>query len=116
MSCTRGSGFGVSLDKIRKNPTQISRVIKATLKGVRFIRDNKLETLAIMRDYLSVSADGAQKVYDFSMRSLNVDGGVAKATMDSEIRLAKEQLKITEEIPEEKIMDWRFLREVLGQK
>ena len=113
---TRLGGFGVSLDKIRKNPTQITRVIKATLKGVRFIRDNKLETLAIMRDYLSVSADGAQKVYDFSMRSLNADGGVAKATMDSEIRLAKEQLKITEEIPEEKIMDWRFLREVLGQK
>lgn len=113
---TRLGGFGVSLDKIRKNPTQISRVIRATLKGVRFIRDNKAETLALMRDYLSVSADGAAKVYDFSMRSLNVDGGVAKTTMDSEIRLAKEQLKLSEEIPEEKIMDWRFLKEVLGQK
>ena len=28
---TRLGGFGVSLDKIRKNPTQISRVIKARL-------------------------------------------------------------------------------------
>jgi ABC-type nitrate/sulfonate/bicarbonate transport system substrate-binding protein len=113
---TRLGGFGVSMEKIQKNPRQIVRVIRASLKGVRFIRDNKTETLAIMRDYLKVSSDGAVKVYDFSMRSLNFDGWVAKKTMDSEIRLAREQLKITEEISEDKIMDWRFLKEVLGQK
>ena len=113
---TRLGGFGVSLDKIRKNPTQITRMIRATLKGVRFIRDNKAETLALMRDYLNVSADAAVKVHDFAMRSLNADGLVAKNTMDSEIRLAREQLKLTEEISEDKIMDWRFLKEVLGQK
>jgi hypothetical protein len=69
-----------------------------------------------MRDYLHISADGATKVYEFAMRSLNADGGVAKNTMDTEIRLAKEQLKISEEITEDKIMDWRFLKEVLGKK
>jgi ABC-type nitrate/sulfonate/bicarbonate transport system substrate-binding protein len=113
---TRLGGFGVSFDKIRKNPAQITRMIRATLKGVRFIRDNKPETLAIMRDYLHVSAEAAVKVYDFAMRSLNPDGLVAKNTMDTEIRLAKEQLKLTEDIPEEKLMDWRFLKEVLAQK
>ena len=91
-------------------------MIRATLKGVRFIRDNKPETLAIMRDYLHVSNEGAVKVYEFAMRSLNTDGFVAKNTMDTEIRLAKEQLKLTEDIPEDKLMDWRFLKEVLGQK
>jgi ABC-type nitrate/sulfonate/bicarbonate transport system substrate-binding protein len=82
---TRLGGFGVSMDKIRKNPTQIVRVIRASLKGVRFIRDNKPETLTIMRDYLKVSPEGAVKVYDFSMRSLNFDGLVAKNTMDSKL-------------------------------
>lgn len=113
---TRLGGFGVSMDKIRKNPAQITRMIRASLKGVRFIRDHKPETLAIMRDYLHVSADAAVKVHDFAMRSLNPDGLVAKNTMDTEIRLAREQLKLTEEISEDKIMDWRFLKEVLAQK
>ena len=113
---TRLGGFGVSMDKIRKQPAQITRMIRASLKGVRFIRDHKPETLAIMRDYLGVSADGAVKVYDFAMRSLNTDGLVAKKTMDTEIRLAKDQLKLSEDIPEDKLMDWRFLKEVLGQK
>lgn len=112
----RLGGYGVSLDKIRKNPQQITRVIRSTLKGVRFLRDNKSETLGIMRDYLKVSADAAGKIYDVSMRSLNVDGSIAKATLDAEIRLAREQLKIAEEISEDKIMDWRFLKEVLAQK
>lgn len=113
---TRLGGFGVSQDKIRKNPGQIVRMIRASLKGVRFIKDNKPETLAIMRDYLRVSAEGAAKVHEFSLRSLTYDGGVAKSTMDAEIRLAREQLKISEDISEDKIMDWRFLKEVLGQK
>lgn len=113
---TRLGGFGVSMDKIRKNPTQIVRVIRSTLKGIRFVRNNKPETLAIMRDYLNVSAGAALKIYDYSMVSLNPDGGVAKTTMDTEIRLAREQLKITEEISEDKIMDWRFLKEALAQR
>lgn len=113
---TRLGGFGVSLEKIRKNPSQIVRVIRGTLRGVRFIRNNKQETLTLMHDYLKVSADAAVKIHDFAMRSLNADGLVAKNTMDAEIRLAKEQLKLTEEISKEKIMDWRFLKEVLGQK
>ena len=113
---TRLGGFGVSIEKTKKNPNQIVRTIRATLKGVRFLKDNKPETLAIMRDYLKVSPNGAVKVYDFSMRSLNYDGGVAKETLDTEIRLAKEQLKISEDIPEDKLMDWRFLKEALAQK
>ncbi len=113
---TRLGGFGVSQEKIRRNPGQIVRVIRATLKGVRFLKDNRAETFAIMRDYLHVSAEGAARVHEFSLRSLNYDGGVAKSTMDAEIRLAREQLKIADEITEDKIMDWRFLKEVLGQK
>jgi ABC-type nitrate/sulfonate/bicarbonate transport system substrate-binding protein len=112
----RLGGFGVSTDKIRRNPGQIVRTIKATLKGVRFLKENKPDSLAIMRDYLSVSVPAAEKIYDFSLRSLNADGLVAKSTLDAEIRLAREQLKISEDIPEDKLMDWRFLKEAAAQK
>jgi NitT/TauT family transport system substrate-binding protein len=112
----RLGGFGVSTEKIRSNPSQIVRTIRATLKGVRFLKNNKPESLAIMRDYLNVSADGVVKIHDFSLRSLNVDGLVAKSSFDAEMRLAKEQLKISDDIPEDKLMDWRFLQEASAQK
>lgn len=112
----RLGGFGVSLEKIQKNPRQIVRTIRATLKGVRFLKNNKSESLAIMRDYLHVSADVAEKIHEFSLRSLNADGLVSASTLDAEIRLAKEQLKLSDDITGDKLMDWRFIKEVLGQK
>ena len=112
----RLGGFGVSLDKIQKNPRQIVRTIRATLKGVRFLKNNKPESLAIMRDYLHVSAEVAEKIHEFSLRSLNADGLVTASTLDAEIRLAKEQLKIPEDITGDKLMDWRFIKEDLAQK
>jgi len=36
----RLGGFAVNTDKIQRNPEQISRVIRATLKGVRFLKIN----------------------------------------------------------------------------
>ena len=112
----RLGGFAVNTDKIQRNPEQISRVIRATLKGVRFLKNNKQETLAIMRDYLKISGDYVEKIYQFAMRSLNEDGLVAKNSLDNEIRLAREQLKIKEEVPESKVADWKFINEILAKR
>ncbi|HEX2385247.1 MAG TPA: ABC transporter substrate-binding protein [Candidatus Binatia bacterium] len=112
----RLGGLGVTQDKIQKNPEQIKRMIRATLKGVRFMRPNKNETLAIMRDYLKISGDSVEKIYQYALRSLNEDGLVAKKTVDTEIRIAREQFKIKEDIPESKIFDWRFMKEIQAKK
>jgi hypothetical protein len=32
--------------------------------------------------------------------------------LDTEVRLTKEYLKIKEDIPEEKLADWRFIKEI----
>ena len=106
----------MSTDKIRKNPSQIVRMIRATLKAVGFLKNNTPESLAIMQDYLNVSADAAAKIHDLSLRSLNMDGLVAKSNFDAEIRLAKEQLKVSDDVTEDKLMDWRFLREASAPK
>jgi NitT/TauT family transport system substrate-binding protein len=112
----RLGGFGVSLDKIQKNPRQIVRTIRATLKGVRFLKNNKAESLAIMRDYLHVNADVAEKIHEFSLRSLNADGLVSASTLEAEMRLAKEQLRLSDDVTADKLMDWRFIKEVLSQQ
>lgn len=112
----RLGGFAVSTDKIQRNPEQITRVIRATLKGVRFMKSNKPETLAIMRDYLKISGDYVEKIYQFALKSLNEDGLVAKSSLDNEIRLAREQLKVKEEIAESKVAEWKFIKEILAKR
>ena len=111
----RLGGLATSQDKIQKNPAQIVRVIRATLKGVRFLKSNKPETLAIMRDYLKIEKEYLEKIYQFALKSLNENGTVDKKSFDTEMRLTKEYLKIKEYIPEEKIADWRFIKEINRQ-
>jgi NitT/TauT family transport system substrate-binding protein len=108
----RLGGLATSQEKIQKNPGQIVRVIRATLKGVRFLKSNKPETLAIMRDYLKIEKEYVEKIYQFALKSLNENGTVDKKSLDSEVRLTKEYLKIKEDIPEEKLADWRFIKEI----
>jgi ABC-type nitrate/sulfonate/bicarbonate transport system substrate-binding protein len=112
----RLGGFAVNTDKIQRNPEQITRVIRATLKGVRFMRTNKPETLAIMRDYLKISGDYVEKIYLVALKSLNEDGLVAKSSLDNEIRLAREQLKVKDEVAESKVAEWKFIKEILAKR
>lgn len=112
----RLGGFAVNTDKIQRNPEQITRVVRATLKGVRLMKTNKVETLAIMRDYLKISGEYVEKIYQFALKSLNEDGLVAKNSLDNEIRLAREQLKVKEEIPESKVAEWKFIKEILARR
>ncbi len=66
-----------------------------------------------MRDYLKISGDYVEKIYQFALKSLNENGLLAKSSLENEIRLARENLKIKDNVPEEKVADWRFVKEVL---
>ena len=80
------------------------------------MKANKAETLAIMRDYLKISGDYVEKIYLFALKSLNEDGLVAKNSLDNEIRLAREQLKVKEEVAESKVAEWKFIKEILAKR
>jgi len=54
-----------------------------------------------------------EKIYQFVLKSLNENGLLAKSSLENEIRLARENLKIKDNVPEEKVADWRFVKEVL---
>jgi hypothetical protein len=51
-------------------------------------------------------------VYDYALKSLTTDGGVAKASLDNELKLLKERLKLKDDIAIDKVADWRFVKEL----
>jgi len=36
--------------------------------------------------------------------------------LDNEIRLAREQLKVKDEVPESKVAEWKFIKDVLAKR
>jgi hypothetical protein len=91
-------------------------VMRATWRGITFLKNNRKETLAIMQDYLKLSPAHVDKVYQYALQSLTTDGGVAKASLENELRLVKERLKLKEDIAVEKVADWRFVKELASAR
>lgn len=108
-------GLATTREKIDKGADQIKRVIRATLKGIRFYKNNKQETVEVMKSYLHISSEYADKIYQFALKSLNEDGGITSVSLNNEIRLDREFLKVKEEIPHSHVVELKFLKEVLSK-
>ncbi len=109
------SGFTVSNDKLKENPGQIKRMIRAVLKAQTFIRENKSETVRIMSDWLKLEPSVAAASYDLYVRGMSPDGFVSDESLLLDINRAREALKIKEEVPLNRVVDFGILRTALSE-
>ncbi|TAJ99117.1 ABC transporter substrate-binding protein [bacterium] len=106
------SGIGVTDKKLATEREQIKKVIRATLKGIRFMKQNRAETLQMMTDYLGIKPSQAAGAYDASIQSFTDDGFVSDKGLMLDIQLARERIKMTKEVPLSQVVDWSLLREI----
>lgn len=106
------SGIGITDKKLQTEREQVKKVIRATLKGTRFMKQNRAETLQMMTDYLGIKPSQAASAYDASMGSFADDGFVSDKGLLLDIQLAKERIKMTKEVPLSQVVDWSLLKEI----
>ena len=87
-------------------------VVRATLRGTRFMKENRAETLAMMTDYLRITPAQAGKAYDAAIGSFSDDGAISDKGVLLDMQLTKERLKLTKEIPLSQVVDWSLLKEL----
>ena len=106
------SGIAVTGAKLANHREQIKKVIRATLRGTRFIKQNRPETLRIMQSYLRITPAQAAHTYDASIRSLTDDGLVSERAIALDMRRAKEELPPVKDLPLSQVADWSLLGEI----
>jgi NitT/TauT family transport system substrate-binding protein len=106
------SGIGVTDKKLMSEREQIKKVVRATLRGTRFMKENRAETLAMITDYLRISPSQAATAYDAAIGSFAEDGFISDKGVQLDVNLTRERLKITKEIPLSQVVDWSLLREI----
>ena len=106
------SGIGVTDKKLATEREQVKKVVRATLKGVRFMKQNRAETLQMMTDYLGIKPSQAASSYDVSIQSFTDDGYVSDRGLMLDIQLARERIKMTKEVPLSQVVDWSLLKEI----
>lgn len=106
------SGIGVTDKKLEGEREQVKKVIRATLRGTRFMKQNRAETLTMMIDYLRITPAQAAQAYDAAINSFTEDGYVSEKGLLLDVQLTKERLKLAKDIPLSQVVDWSLLREI----
>ena len=108
------SGIAVMDKKLQTEREQVKKVIRATLRGTRFMKQNRAETLQMLSDYLRITPSQAAKAYDASIDSFADDGFVSDKGLMLDMQLTKERLKLTKEVPLTQVVDWSLVKEIKG--
>jgi NitT/TauT family transport system substrate-binding protein len=106
------SGVSVTEKKLLSDREQVKKVIRAILRGTRFMKENRDATLQLMADYLSISLSQAAKAYDTSIHSFTDDGQISEKGLLINVQLTKERLKMSRDVPLDQVVDWSLVREL----
>jgi NitT/TauT family transport system substrate-binding protein len=106
------SGIAVTDNKLQTQREQVKKVVRASLRGSRFMKQNRAETIQMLSDYLRITPSQAAKAYDTSINSFTDDGIISDKGVNLDVQLTKERLKITKEIPLSQLVDWSLVKEI----
>ena len=106
------SGIAVMASKLKNQRPQVKKVVRAGVRGTRFMKQNRGETIQMLSDYLSIAPAQSARAYDASIKSFTDDGIISDKGVQLDVQLTKERLKITKDIPLDQLVDWSLAREI----
>jgi NitT/TauT family transport system substrate-binding protein len=106
------SGIAVTDQKLQNHRDQVRKVVRATVRGTRYFKQNRNDTVQMLADYLRITPMQAAKAYDTSVNSFSNDGMISDKGVQLDVQLTKERLKLTKEIPLSQLVDWSLVKEI----
>ncbi len=111
------AGLGVTDAKIKNNPAQVKRMIRATLKAVELTRDpaNQEKVVGLLIDEFKLERKTATTALRDLIKAFSKDGTTSEDAVKLEIKEIREQAKIKAEVPVSQVVDYKLLEEVLAE-
>jgi ABC-type nitrate/sulfonate/bicarbonate transport system substrate-binding protein len=107
------TGLGATTKKLKENPEQVKRVLRALNESLQFIRSNRKETIAIFARWLKLDPEIAADTYDVAVRVLSADGSASDKAIIASIEEAKDAGKIRGNFTPKDVTDFSPLRSIL---
>ena len=108
------SAIAVTEGRLKNNRDETKRVLRAMVRGLRFMHERREEVIPIMMRWLNQSQDVAKDSYDSILPSFSVDGGTADKTFEFAIEARKATVK-SDKVPLAQVRDSTLLREVQNE-
>ena len=105
------SGLATSVKKIKENPEQVRRMMRASLKGLRYVWENKAGTVDVIENWLKLDKKIAAMTYDLALKSYSRNGEVEDRGIQLTADMINAREKIEKKINVSELVDYTPLRE-----
>jgi len=106
------AGVTTTVTKLKGNPQQIKKVLRAGLKGLRYVQDNRPGTIDVIQSWYRVEREVAAAIYDLARKSYSTNGEVSEKGVLLSMEFARSSGKFEKETSPSEIVDFNLLREV----
>jgi ABC-type nitrate/sulfonate/bicarbonate transport system substrate-binding protein len=105
------AGLGMTTKKLAERPGEAKRVLKALIRGSRFMREHRDETVNILSDWARIDRQSALDYYEAAWRASSADGTIPEQGIRLVIDDARSALKIEREIAAAEVADFSLIKE-----
>jgi ABC-type nitrate/sulfonate/bicarbonate transport system substrate-binding protein len=111
------AGLGASDAKLRSNPGQMKRMVRATLRSMEFTRDpaNLERVISLISDEFKVERKTAELAHREIVKAFTKDGTTPDETVMAEMEVVAAQAKTKSPPPIGRLVDYAILKEVLAE-
>ena len=106
------NGYTTTDQRIKENPQEVKKVLRAMYRGLRFAKENPEGTIGVIQKEWKVEPEVAKESYAAIVKALNDDGIIGEKQLKIHFDIIRKTEKNIGEIPVEKVVDFRLLREV----
>jgi NitT/TauT family transport system substrate-binding protein len=111
-----GTGIATTEKKIQSRPDQVRKMIRATLKALRYFKENPAEVQAILMRDFGVQADLVKDLYEEAVEMFVFQGSLDPVKIQAQINMAKEGgQKLPPDFGPEKVIAAGFLKDVQSE-
>jgi ABC-type nitrate/sulfonate/bicarbonate transport system substrate-binding protein len=96
---------------IQEKPKLVAGIARASLKALRFIRQERDTTIATAMKFAGLDKNVATQMYDDLVGTFTQNGTVDEETQRNDIEVIRQILKSQDPIPVQRAYDFRFARE-----
>jgi NitT/TauT family transport system substrate-binding protein len=101
-----------TLEKIRKQPEEIKKVIRGFFRSVDFMQKEREQTISLMMEWSRIDKETAEKAYEITVRGFSKTGEPKPEAMRVVLEQAKKEMQLAGEIPISRVADFSLLRAV----
>jgi NitT/TauT family transport system substrate-binding protein len=104
------AGLGTRVDKIQKQPDEIQRLVKATLRGIQFAKTNRPETIRSIMKWTEMDQGLAEGSYEMASSGWSSNGVASAQGLQIAMEEIRVELKLDAAPDPAKAFDWTFVK------